>query len=46
MVAVRRPGNGSEVVPNIFSGEEARAVGEDDVVLGETFFGGGRRVYD
>lgn len=43
VVAVGGPGEGGVVVAQVFSGEEARAVGEDDVVFGETFFSGGGR---
>lgn len=41
MVAVRRPGQGSVVGAHIFSGDQAGAVGEDDIVLGEALLGRG-----
>lgn len=42
MVAIRSPDDDGEVVAEIFAGEEARAVGENDVILGEALEGGGR----
>lgn len=42
MITVRSPREGGEVVSQVFRDEQARAVGENDVVLGEAFFSGGR----
>lgn len=39
MVAVGSPSEGTEVVAEVFSDEQARAVGEYDVVFGEAFLG-------
>ena len=41
-VAVGSEGDGGVVIVEDFPGKQARAVGEDDVVFGEAFFGGGR----
>ena len=42
MVAVVNPAYAGVVVAEVFCGHQFRAVGENDVVLGEAFFGGGR----
>lgn len=42
MLAVGGPHEGGVVVPEVLPGEQLGAVGEDDVVSGEAFFGGGR----
>lgn len=39
MVSIRRESNGCVIVPKNFAGKGFRLVGEDDIVLGETFFG-------
>lgn len=41
MIAVRTPDQGSVVAAQMFSGEQAGAVGEDDIILGEALLGGG-----
>lgn len=41
MVAVRCPTYAGVIIAKDFASKKARAVGEDDVVLSETFFGGG-----
>ena len=46
MLAVRCRGHGGVVEPHVLAGRQARAVGQDDVVLGEAFFDGGRRGND
>ena len=45
-IAVRCRGHGGVVEPYMLAGRQARAVGQDDVVLGEAFFDGGRRGND
>lgn len=42
MLAVGSPHEGGVVVPEVLSGEQLGAVGEEDVVCGEAFLGGGR----
>lgn len=46
VVPVRRPNQARVVVADVLAEEEAGAVGEDDVVLGEAFLGGGGGGYD
>lgn len=46
VVAVGGNGDGGVVVPYILAGEEVRAVGQDDVVLGEAFLHRERRRND
>ena len=42
VVAVGCPHHNGVVVAEVFSHEQAGPVGEDDVVFGEAFLGGGR----
>lgn len=43
MVAVGRPHDGGVIVAEVLPGEEAGAVGEDGIVLGEALLGGVER---
>ena len=42
VVSVVSPGHAGVVVADVLSGQELGAVGENDVVLGQAFFGGRR----